>query len=70
MRMLWLVGLLTLECACSSYGVRCNKHLRPINLPDRSASAAQSQRSVPAVAPSAPAKPLADDATQTPSGRP
>jgi hypothetical protein len=33
MRILWLIGLLALVSACSSYGVRCNKHLRPINLP-------------------------------------
>ncbi len=70
MRMLWLVGLLTLECACSSYSVRCNKHLRPINLPDRSASVAESQRSIPAVDRSAATRPPADNATQTPSGRP
>jgi hypothetical protein len=33
MRILWLIGLFALVSACSSYGVRCNKHLRPINLP-------------------------------------
>jgi hypothetical protein len=42
MRILWILGLLTLLSACSSYSVRCNKHLRPINAPDRTvASTAQ-----------------------------
>jgi hypothetical protein len=39
MRILWLVGLLALVGACSSYGVRCNKHLHPINLPHPAAAA-------------------------------
>jgi hypothetical protein len=39
MRILWLIGCLAVVSACSSYGVRCNKHLRPINVPDRTASA-------------------------------
>jgi hypothetical protein len=41
MRILWLIGLLALVGACSSYSVRCNKHLRPINLPNRAASVAE-----------------------------
>jgi hypothetical protein len=41
MRILWLLGALTLLSACSSYSVRCTTHLRPINVPERSASAAQ-----------------------------
>ena len=39
MKIFWLIGLLALVSACSSYGVRCNKHLRPINLPERAATA-------------------------------
>jgi hypothetical protein len=38
MRILWLIGSLALVSACSSYSVRCNRHLRPINVPDRTAS--------------------------------
>lgn len=38
MRILWLIGSLALVSACSPYGVRCNRHLRPINVPDRAAS--------------------------------
>ena len=36
--MLWIFGLTTLLSSCSSYSVRCNKHLRPINLPQHTAS--------------------------------
>lgn len=39
MRILWILGSLALLSACSSYSVRCNKHLRPINVPDRTATA-------------------------------
>jgi hypothetical protein len=38
MRILWIIGSLALLSACSSYSVRCNKHLRPINVPDRTAA--------------------------------
>ena len=41
MRILWLFGSLALLNACSSYSVRCNTHLRPINVPDRTTSAAE-----------------------------
>ena len=40
MRMLWILGLAALLSGCSSYSVRCNKHLRPINLPQRTVSTA------------------------------
>ena len=33
MKTLGLIGWLALASACSSYGVRCDKHLRPINMP-------------------------------------
>jgi hypothetical protein len=33
MRTLCLIGWLGLATACSSYGVRCDTRLRPINLP-------------------------------------
>ena len=39
--MLWIFGSLALLSACSSYSVHCNKHLRPINVPDRTASAVE-----------------------------
>ena len=48
MRMLWIFGLATLLSGCSSYSVRCNKHLRPINLPQRTVSTAPSPVSGPA----------------------
>ena len=48
MRILWLIGLLALVGACSSYGVRCNKHLRPINLPNRAASVGEPRGVSPA----------------------
>jgi hypothetical protein len=41
MRILWIFGLLTLLSACSSYSVRCNKHLRPINVPEHATAAIQ-----------------------------
>jgi len=39
--MLLIFGWLALLSACSSYSVHCNKHLRAINVPDRTASAAK-----------------------------
>jgi hypothetical protein len=52
MRILWLLGALTLLSACSSYGVRCDTHLRPINVPDRAAAAAEPRvPGTPAMAP-------------------
>ena len=33
MRILLLFGCAAWVSACSSYSVRCNKHLRPINAP-------------------------------------
>jgi hypothetical protein len=39
MRIVWLIGWLTLASACSSHTVRCDKHLRPINGPNESAVA-------------------------------
>jgi hypothetical protein len=33
MRILLLLGCAAWLSACSSYSVRCNKHLRPINAP-------------------------------------
>ena len=41
MRILWILGSLALLSACSSYSVRCNKHLRPINVPNPVAAAAE-----------------------------
>jgi hypothetical protein len=70
MRILWLIGLLALVGACSSYGVRCNKHLRPINLPDRAASVAGSRGRVsPAHAP-IPSKSPAATAADAQTGQP
>jgi hypothetical protein len=40
MRILWLFGWLALMSACSSYGVRCNTRLRPINVPEPQAATA------------------------------
>ena len=51
MRILWILGLLVVLSACSSYSVHCNKHLRPINVPDRTASTAQPS---PATSPASP----------------
>jgi hypothetical protein len=33
MRILCLIGCLALASACSSFSVRCDKHLHPINPP-------------------------------------
>lgn len=33
MKTVWLIGWLAVASACSSHGVRCGKHLRPINIP-------------------------------------
>ena len=70
MRRLWLIGLLALVGACSSYGVRCNKHLRPINLPERAASVAGSRGPVSPARGSLPSKSPAATATDTPTGQP
>ncbi len=35
MRIVWLLGWLALASACSSHSVRCDKHLRPINVPNQ-----------------------------------
>lgn len=43
MRILWLFVLLVLLSACSSYSIHCNKHLRPINVPERSVSGGTAQ---------------------------
>ena len=51
MRILWILGLLAVLSACASYSVHCNKHLRPINVPDRTASTAQPS---PATSPASP----------------
>jgi hypothetical protein len=32
MRIVWLMGWLALTSACSSHIVRCDRHLRPINM--------------------------------------
>ncbi|MDB6008887.1 MAG: hypothetical protein JWL65_1137 [Gammaproteobacteria bacterium] len=75
MRRLWLIGLLALVGACSSYGVRCNKHLRPINLPNRAASVAEPRGRVspaPGLHPpgSQPSRSPAATATDAPTGQP
>ena len=70
MRILWLIGLLALVGACSSYGVRCNKHLRPINLPNRAASVAEPRGRVSPAPGSHPSKSLPANATDAPAGRP
>jgi hypothetical protein len=73
MRILWLIGLLALVGACSSYGVRCNRHLHPINLSNRAAPVTDS-RGRASSAPgshrtgSMPSKPAA--LTDSPTGRP
>ena len=51
MRILWILGLLVVLSACASYSVHCNKHLRPINVPDRTASTVQPS---PATSPASP----------------
>jgi hypothetical protein len=70
MRILWLIGLLTLLGACSSYGVRCNKHLRPINLPDPAASVVGSRGRVSPARGSLPSKSPAATATDAETGQP
>jgi hypothetical protein len=45
MKILWLIGCLVLASACSSFGVRCDARLRPINPPQASA---QTVRDTPA----------------------
>jgi hypothetical protein len=45
MRIPLLVGCLTLVSACSSYSVRCNAHLHPINVPESPVVATGSQTS-------------------------
>ena len=43
MRILWLLGSLAVLSACSSYSIHCNKHLRPINVPDRTTPVTESR---------------------------
>jgi hypothetical protein len=50
MRILWIFGLATLLSACSSYSLRCNKHLRAINVPGRTASTSQPPASAASLA--------------------
>jgi hypothetical protein len=40
MKVLWLFGCLVLASACSSFGVRCDTRLRPINPPQAPADTA------------------------------
>jgi hypothetical protein len=70
MRILWLIGLLALVGACSSYGVRCNKHLRPINLPNRAASVAEPRGRVSPAPDSHPLTSPAATAADAPTGQP
>jgi hypothetical protein len=70
MRILWLIGLAALVGACSSYGVRCNKHLRPINLPNRAASVAEPRGRVSPAPGSRPSTSLGATATDAPTGQP
>lgn len=74
MRIFWLIGLLALVSACSSYSVRCSKHLRPINGPGRlavTAGPAASAAKAPESAPAAPAVPAASGSPASPgTGRP
>jgi hypothetical protein len=70
MRILWLIGLLALVGACSSYGVRCNKHLRPINLPNRAASVGKSQGRVSPALGSQPSRSPAASVTNAATGQP
>ena len=70
MRRLWLIGLLALVGACSSYGVRCNKHLRPINLPNRAAAVAEPPGRVSPAPGSRPSRSPAATAIETPTGQP
>ena len=51
MRIFWMLGSLVLLNACSSYSVHCNKHLRAINVPDRTVSTAPPS---PATSPASP----------------
>jgi hypothetical protein len=70
MRRLWLIGLLALVGACSSYGVRCNKHLRPINLPNRAAAVAEPPGRASPAPGSHPSRSPAATATAAPTGQP
>lgn len=70
MRILWLIGLLALVGACSSYGVRCNKHLRPINLPNRTAAVAEPPGRVSPAAGAHPPRSPAATATDAPTRQP
>jgi len=55
MRILWILGSLAVLSACSSYSVHCNKHLRPINVPDRTAIAMPLPAATSPVSPKPPA---------------
>ena len=52
MRLLCLIGWLALASGCSSFGVRCDSRLRPIN--PRQPQASQSRTAGSAVVPAAP----------------
>jgi len=47
MRIVWLIGWLVLTGGCSSHGVRCSKHLRPINVSVPAAAARNTQAGHP-----------------------
>lgn len=47
MRIVWLIGWLALASACASHSVRCDKHLRAINVPNPTASAPSTSASHP-----------------------
>ena len=39
MRLVCLIGWFALASGCASHSVRCEKHLRPINVPNNTATA-------------------------------
>jgi hypothetical protein len=41
MRALYLIVWLAVASGCSSYGVRCDRHLHPINIPRPAANAGE-----------------------------
>jgi hypothetical protein len=47
MRVVWLIGWLALASACASHSVRCDKHLRAINVPNPAAVAPKASASHP-----------------------
>ncbi|MGH8208218.1 MAG: hypothetical protein ACREU6_01230 [Steroidobacteraceae bacterium] len=57
MKALWLIAWLALASACSSYGVRCDTRLRPINAPQSPADIPAKRGAGPSSGGASPEKP-------------